>query len=70
MIRRLADALEVEQAKRTLTTPERFVLRQVMDIYADRDDVASNEIAAVIDGLLERTKSEHGRSTAADAGHD
>jgi hypothetical protein len=56
MIHRLADALAVEQAKRTLTDAERFVLREVMDIYAGEDDVASNEIAAVIDGLLERTK--------------
>ncbi len=40
----------------TLTDAERFVLREVMDIYAGEDDVASNEIAAVIDGLLERTK--------------
>jgi hypothetical protein len=38
-----------------LTEAERFVLREVMDIYAGEDDVASNEIAAVIDGLLERT---------------
>jgi hypothetical protein len=44
------------QAGCTLTDAERFVLREVMDIYADEDDVASNEIAAVIDGLLERTK--------------
>jgi hypothetical protein len=40
----------------TLTDAERFVLREVMDIYAGEDDVASNEIAAVIDGLLERTR--------------
>jgi hypothetical protein len=39
-----------------LTDAERFVLREVMDIYAGEDDVASNEIAAVIDRLLERTK--------------
>ena len=38
-----------------LTDAERFVLREVMDIYAGEDDVASNEIAAVIDRLLERT---------------
>jgi hypothetical protein len=41
----------------TLTDAERFVLREVMDIYAGEDDVASNEIAAVIDGLLERTRN-------------
>jgi hypothetical protein len=40
----------------TLTDKERFVLREVRDIYADEDDVKCNEIAAVIDGLLERTK--------------
>jgi hypothetical protein len=40
----------------TLTGEERFVLREVRDIYADEDDVKCNEIAAVIDGLLERTK--------------
>jgi hypothetical protein len=39
-----------------LTDAERFVLREVRDAYADRDEVASNEIAAVIDRLLERTK--------------
>ena len=40
----------------TLTDAERFVLREVRDIYADEDDVKCSEIAAVIDGLLERTK--------------
>jgi hypothetical protein len=40
----------------TLTDAERFVLREVRDAYADRDEVASNEIAAVIDRLLERTR--------------
>jgi hypothetical protein len=40
----------------TITDAERFVLREVRDIYADEDDVKCNEIAAVIDGLLERTK--------------
>ena len=50
------EARERECARPTLTDAERFVLREVMDIYADEDDVASNEIAAVIDGLLERTK--------------
>jgi len=47
-------AAEIERLR--LTDAERFVLREVMDIYAGEDDVASNEIAAVIDGLLERTK--------------
>jgi hypothetical protein len=45
---------EVERLR--LTDAERFVLREVRDIYADEDDVKCNEIAAVIDGLLERTK--------------
>ncbi len=39
-----------------LTDEERFVLREARDFYADVDDVRCNEIAAVIDGLLERTK--------------
>jgi hypothetical protein len=52
MIHRLADAL----GRARLTEAERFVLREVRDIYADEDDVKCNEIAAVIDGLLERTK--------------
>ena len=39
----------------TLTDAERFVLREVCSAYADRDNVKCNEIAAVIDGLLERT---------------
>ena len=45
---------EVERLR--LTDAERFVLREVRDIYADEDDVTCNEIAAVIDWLLERTK--------------
>lgn len=40
----------------TLTDAERFVLREVRDIYADEYDVKCNEIAAVLDGLLERTQ--------------
>jgi len=39
----------------SLTEQERFVLTEVRDIFADRDSVRCNEIAAVIDGLLERT---------------
>ncbi len=39
----------------TLTDAERFVLREVRDAYADVGDVACDEIAAVLDGLLERT---------------
>jgi len=44
------------QPQPTLADEERFVLREVRDIYADEDDVKCNEIAAVIDWLLERTK--------------
>jgi len=40
----------------TLTALERVVLREARDSYADVDDVACNEIAAVLDGLLERAK--------------
>jgi hypothetical protein len=48
--------LQEEIRRLRLTDSERFVLREVRDIYADEDDVKCNEIAAVIDGLLERTK--------------
>jgi hypothetical protein len=47
-------AAEVERLR--LTDAERFVLREVRDICADVDDIASHERAAVIDGLLERTR--------------
>jgi hypothetical protein len=64
-VRRLADqdaTLSVQVGNVTvtmdiqLTDAERYVLAEVRDIYADEDDVKCNEIAAVIDGLLERTK--------------
>ncbi len=42
----------------TLTDAERNVLREVRDIYADEDDAVCQEIAEVIDGLLERTRNE------------
>jgi hypothetical protein len=45
---------EIERLR--LTDSERFVISEVRDTYADEDDVASNEIAAVLDWLLERTK--------------
>jgi hypothetical protein len=45
---------EIERLR--LTGAERFVISEVRDTYADEDDVASNEIAAVLDWLLERTK--------------
>jgi hypothetical protein len=40
----------------TLTDAERHCLREVLGIYVGEDDAASQEIAAVIDGLLERTR--------------
>ena len=41
----------------TLTDAERFVLREVMDAYAENDDdIACGQIAAVIFDLLERAK--------------
>jgi imidazolonepropionase-like amidohydrolase len=43
-------------ATQCLTDEERFVLREVCDTYANEDDIACNEIAAVIAVLLERTK--------------
>ena len=39
-----------------LTDEERFVLAEVRGSLADTDAVVANEQAAVIDGLLERTK--------------
>jgi hypothetical protein len=39
-----------------ITDEERFVLREVRDIYADQGDVKCDEIAAAIDRLLERLK--------------
>lgn len=41
----------------SLTAAERFVLAEVRDSLAGTDDVVANEQAAVIDGLLERTKA-------------
>lgn len=48
--------LQEEIRRLRLTDAERSVLREVRDIYAYEDDVQCNKIAAVIDGLLERTK--------------
>ena len=39
---------------KALTAAERLVLRQVCDEYADEDNVRCNEIAYVIDRILER----------------
>jgi len=44
----------ISAGEHSLTEQERFVLTEVRDAYADEDDVRCNEIAAVIDGLLER----------------
>jgi len=49
------EAARKEAERLRLTDKERRVLREVRGYYADVDDVACNEIAAVIDGLLERT---------------
>jgi hypothetical protein len=46
----------IDSGAPTLTDAERFVLREVCDTYANEDDSACNERAAVIDGLLERTR--------------
>lgn len=39
-----------------LTDEERFVLSEVRDMFADEDAIRFNEMSAVIDALLERTK--------------
>jgi len=46
----------IDSGSPTLTDAERFVLREVCDTYANEDDIACNEIAAVIAVLLERTR--------------
>jgi hypothetical protein len=47
--------LRAEIARMRFTDAERFTLREVRDIYANQDDDPQcGEIAAVIDGLLER----------------
>ena len=51
-----AELASKEIARLQLTRYERHCLKEVRDTYADKDDVACNEIAAVLDGLLERTK--------------
>ena len=51
-----AEAASKEIARLKLTRYERHCIERVRNIYADEDDVACNEIAAVLDGLLERTK--------------
>ena len=51
-------AAEIERLRLwgRLTDAERFVLREVRDVYADEDDLRCNEIAYVVDRLLERTQ--------------
>jgi phage gp16-like protein len=56
MIHRLADALAVEQAKRTLTDAEREAIREAVGAYNDNDDDEEcAKIAATLHGLLKRT---------------
>jgi hypothetical protein len=47
-------AEEIERL--TLTDEERRVLRELRDSYAAEDDRECNQIAEVLDGLLERLK--------------
>jgi len=54
--REVMDEAAAEVDRLRLTKAERFVLVELRDICADVDDIASHERAAVIDGLLERTK--------------
>ena len=53
---RLLQSAKAEIERLRLNRYERHCIERVRDIYADEDDVACNEIAAVLDGLLERTK--------------
>jgi len=53
--RREIERLRQVSLQENLTDSERFVLREVRDAYANNDDVKCNEIAKVLDGLLERT---------------
>jgi hypothetical protein len=56
MIHRLADALAVEQAKRTLTDAEREAIKVCESDYSDNDmDAGCWQIANTLRGLLERT---------------
>jgi hypothetical protein len=45
-----------QAATMTLTPSERLALREVAGNCADEDDAKSSEIAAVIHGLLDRTR--------------
>ena len=53
--RREIERLRQVSLQKNLTDAERFVLREARDAYADKDDVKCNEIAKVLDGLLNRT---------------
>lgn len=53
----LLEEAAAEITRLRLTDAERFVLREVMDAYAENDDdIACGQIAAVIFDLLERAK--------------
>ena len=56
MIHRLADALAVEQAKRTLTDAEREAIADASGRYVEGITPKAAEYAATLRGLLERTK--------------
>jgi hypothetical protein len=62
MIHRLADALAVEQAKRTLTDAEREAIERAIDCFDGIADVSPNagerdeSARCSLRGLLERTK--------------
>ena len=55
MIHRLADALAVEQAKRTLTDAEREAVQYFSEFYASPREGDARH-AATLRGLLERTR--------------
>jgi len=56
MIHRLAAALAVEQAKRTLTDEEREAIADAASRYVEGITPKAQEYTATLRGLLERTK--------------
>jgi hypothetical protein len=68
MIHRLADALAVEQAKRTLTDAERRAIERARQTFNAIQDLSPTETAddamaaATLRGLLERTQQPSGAS--------
>jgi len=56
MIHRLAAALAVEQAKRTLTDAEREAIADAASRYVEGITPKAQEYTATLRGLLERTK--------------